>query len=420
VIVDGVFNHVGTTFWAFKDVREKGRESRYKDWFNITRWDDPSTPADEFDYHGWIGTKDLPEFRKDENGPLTGPREHIRAIVRRWMDPDGDGDPSDGVDGWRLDVAEMVPLPFWREFRQWVRGINPEAYITGEVWWEDWSKGKMFNSAPWLQGDAFDAVMNYRFAREVCHFFKDREKKISASEFDRRLREIRGNYRSEANDVLMNLLDSHDTDRLGSMIVNVDSDYDKRAGPTDNPDYDVRKPNADELKTQKLMVLFQMTYLGAPMVYYGDEAGMWGGDDPDERKPMLWSEFTYANEASHPFGKPRPNDVNAFNQDLFDFYKEAIALRRSLPALSRGIFVTLTKDDTADVYGFLRSHASSHVAVVLNNGSREHTVTLKVPKGVKPAGWKYRFPRDIEGTLALGGKVVVPAKSGVVLETTAR
>jgi glycosidase len=336
------------------------------------------------------------------------------------MDPNDDGDPSDGVDGWRLDVAEMVPLPFWREFRTWVRGINPEAYITGEVWWEDWGNGKMFNAAPWLRGDAFDAVMNYRFAREVCHFFKDKAKKITAAEFDRRLREIRGDYRSEVNYVLMNLLGSHDTDRLGSMIVNVDTDYDKRVGPSDNPDYDVRKPNASELKTQELMVLFQMTYLGAPMIYYGDEAGMWGGDDPDERKPMLWSEFTYANESSHPFGKSRPNDVNAFNQDLFNYYKEAIALRRSLPALSRGTFAALTTDNKADVYAFLRSHRTSHVAVVFNNGSQEHTVALKLPKGVKAAGWKVRFPRAVSGTLASGGKIVVPAKSGVVLESMVR
>lgn len=420
VIIDGVFNHVGTSFWAFRDVLEKGRGSPYKDWFNITRWDDPSTPANEFDYHGWLGTKELPEFRKDENGPVTGPREHIGAIVRRWMDPNGDGDPSDGIDGWRLDVADMVPLPFWREFRQWVRGINPEAYITGEVWWEDWNKGKMFNAAPWLQGDAFDAVMNYRFAREVCHFFKDKKKKIVASEFDKRLREIRRDYPSDVNYVLMNLLDSHDTDRLGSMIVNVDCDYDKRVGPSDNPDYDVRKPNAEELKTLRLMVLFQMTYLGAPMIYYGDEAGMWGGDDPDERKPMLWSELTYVNESSHPFGKPRPNDVNAFNQDIFDYYQEAIALRRSLPALAHGTFITLTTDDKADVYGFLRSYASSHVVVLLNNGLQEHMVTLRLPKGVKAAGWRVCFPRVSTEVSVSRGKVLVPAKSGVVLESSAR
>ena len=166
IILDGVFNHVGMTFWAFEDVRKNGRNSKYKDWFTITSWDDPKTPEDEFDYVGWAGVKELPELREDENGLVEGPREHIHAVVKRWMDPNGDGNPSDGIDGWRLDVADKVGLTFWRDFRGWVRSINPEAYLVGEVFWQDWNTGTMFNAAPWLQGDAFDAVMNYRWAQE--------------------------------------------------------------------------------------------------------------------------------------------------------------------------------------------------------------------------------------------------------------
>ena len=420
VVLDGVFNHVGRTFWAFVDVQKNGPGSRYRDWFMVKSWDDPATPENEFDYVGWNGVKDLPQLNRDSANLAIGPRKHLKAIVERWMDPDADGDPSDGIDGWRLDVADMVPLGFWREFRGWARHINPDAYLTGEVWWEDWQNDRMYNAEPWLRGDVFDAVMNYRWAREACRFFKDRERRITASEFDRRLKKFRDDYREQVNYGLMNLFDSHDTDRLGSMIVNVDSRYDHAGGPTDNPAYDVRKPTTQELQTQKLMVLFQMTALGAPMVYYGDEAGMWGGDDPDDRKPMLWSEFAYANESSHPFGKSRADDVNAFDQDLFDYYKEAIALRRSLLALSLGTFTTLTTDDKADVYAFLRSHGSAHVAVVFNNGTQEHTVVIKLPKGAKAAGWRVRFPRAIAGTLGLRQKIVVPAKSGVVLEAIAR
>ncbi len=240
VIIDGVFNHVGLTFWAFRDVVEKGEASAHKEWFTITKWDDPATAENEFDYAGWNGVRELPEIREDENGLVAGPREHVRHIVKRWMDPNGDGDPSDGIDGWRLDVAEKVRVEFWREFRTWVRTINPEAYIVGEVWWEDWKNGKMFNAEPWLRGDVFDAVMNYRWSREVGHFFKDKEKKITASEFDRRLKALREDYRSDVNSVLMNVMSSHDTDRLASQIVNVDAEYDKRVGVQDNPDYDVR------------------------------------------------------------------------------------------------------------------------------------------------------------------------------------
>ena len=125
------------------------------------------------------------------------------------------------------------------------------------------------------------------------------------------------------------------------MIVNPDHYYGHMNKLQDNPDYDVRKPNADEIKLQKLIVLFQMTYLGAPMIYYGDEAGMWGGSDPDERKPMLWEEFTYDDEVSHPLGKSRPRDKNIFDRELFEAYKQMIQLRKKNPALMLGDYRTI-------------------------------------------------------------------------------
>jgi len=416
VIIDGVFNHVGTTFWAFRDLVQNQERSPYRDWFVVNSWDNPSTPADEFDYKGWEGIKDLPIFRQDANGAVSGPREHIQAIVRRWMDPDGDGNPTDGIDGWRLDVAEKVALPFWNVFRRWVRGINPDAYITGEVWWKNWAAGEMYNAATWLRGDAFDAVMNYRVAREACHFFKDREKKISAEEFDRRLAGIRGDYRPETDFVLMNLLDSHDTDRLSSMIVNVDNDYDHHAGTSDNRNYDVRKPNAAELRIQRLMVLFQMTYVGAPMVYYGDEAGMWGGDDPDERKPMLWDDMKFDVEASHPFGLQRPADENVFNQELFRYYRSVISLRRSLPALARGDFHTVIADSGMEVFGYARSTDSTQVLVLLNNDDAAHSISLGKLNLSGGSPWTSEFISE-QGTTFDGKTLVALApKSGMVLE----
>ncbi|MBC8375191.1 MAG: alpha-amylase, partial [FCB group bacterium] len=131
VIIDGVFNHTGIPFWAFDKIKEKGPESEFADWFTILSYDDPATPEDEFDWQGWYGVKDLPELAEDDHGPVDGAKEHIHAVVKRWMDPNGDGDPSDGIDGWRLDVAEMVAMDFWREFRVWCRDINPESYLVG-------------------------------------------------------------------------------------------------------------------------------------------------------------------------------------------------------------------------------------------------------------------------------------------------
>ncbi len=387
VILDGVFNHVGRTFWAFRDVLKNQQRSAYKDWFTILGWDDPSTPEDEFKYKGWENVWELPELRKDSNTIAAGPREHIHAVVRRWMDPNGDGDPSDGIDGWRLDVADKVPLGFWREFRTWVRSINPEAYITGEVWWQDWKNDVMYNAAPWLGGDAFDAVMNYRWAQETCHFFIDRKNKIPPSEFDRRLDALRRDYLKERDAVLMNLMDSHDTDRLLSHIVNPDLTYDHRVGTADNRRYNIRKPRAREFAIQKLIVAFQMTYIGAPMIYYGDEVGMWGGDDPDDRKPMLWSDMVYEDESSHPFGQQRPDDKNVADTELYDYYAKMIHLRRDHPALTGDSLQTLLTDDRNDVYAYLRVSTGERILVGLNNADAARTVRIRIPSGTSVEEW---------------------------------
>lgn len=384
VIIDGVFNHVGNMFWAFRDVVARQQDSPYADWFIIRRWDDPTTPENEFDYQGWNGVKDLPELREDENGLVPPVREHLRAVVQRWMDPDGDGDPSEGIDGWRLDVAEKVNIRFWEEFRRWVRAINPEAYLVGEVWWENWPKNKMFNARPWL-GSAFDGVMNYRFARAVKQFVIDRRQQISPSAFADSLRQIYRDYPWPHVLVCLNLMDSHDTDRLASQIVNPDRWYDHGANPSQTLEYDVRKPTAEERRKQRLVAALQMTLPGAPMIYYGDEAGLWGGDDPDCRKPMLWPEFHYQPERSHPFGLPRPVDSVAFDSPLFDWYRKMIALRRSHPVLSEGSIDFFLTDDEQGILGFRRiGKEAAHPLWVLVNSTGKPAVARFSPEA--PAG----------------------------------
>ncbi|GJQ20065.1 MAG: alpha-amylase [Bacteroidia bacterium] len=381
IILDGVFNHVGMTFWAFEDVKKHQQQSAYADWFIIKRWDDPSTPENEFEYQGWYGVRELPELREDENGIVTGPREHIRAIVKRWMDPNGDGNPEDGIDGWRLDVAEMVNRTFWREFRRWVRAVNPEAYLTGEVWWEDWNNEKMFNAAPWLQGDVFDAVMNYRWARECFRFFAADRTRISAPEFLRRLESLLRDYPADVNLVLQNLYDSHDTDRLASHIVNTDALYDKHVDANGNRKYNVRKPTERERAAQKLMALFQMVFVGAPMIYYGTEAGMWGGDDPDCRKPMLWPDMRFDDEKSHPFNLERPADVNRFDEELFTWYSRLIKLRTSHPVLRTGAFEPIPLHHAPDILAFARTDGKERYVAVLNRGWTQQRITVPVTDG---------------------------------------
>ena len=123
IIIDGVFNHMGINSWAFKDVVLNQQKSKYKDWFTIKSWDD-SIKGTKFDYEGWFGVKELPELREDENGIVDGPKQYIFNITKRWMDPNSDGNPEDGIDGWRLDVAYCVKHQFWKDWRKHVKSIK--------------------------------------------------------------------------------------------------------------------------------------------------------------------------------------------------------------------------------------------------------------------------------------------------------
>ncbi|MCW8850564.1 MAG: alpha-amylase family glycosyl hydrolase, partial [Melioribacteraceae bacterium] len=371
---DGVFNHVGRTFWAFEDLVANQEKSKYKNWFTVKSFDNPNTPENEFDYEGWYGAMDLPEILEDENGLIEAASNHVHDVVKRWMDPNQDGDPSDGIDGWRLDVAEMVKHEFWKKFRTWVKDINPDAYITGEIWWDDWNNNKMMNADPWLKGDQFDAVMNYRFTRAVKHFISDKSTRISASAFADSINNIRKDYNLENTYALMNLLGSHDAERLASMIVNPDHWYDHGAVPSQRESFDVRKPNAEEIQLQKIMVGIQMTMPGAPMIYYGDEAGMWGGDDPDCRKPMVWADKVYETETTHPFGKKRPADDVLFNLDLFNWYKQFIEIRMNNEVLRIGSLDFIESGDD-DILIYKRTLDENSIAVIINNSNMIKEIT---------------------------------------------
>ncbi len=373
IILDGVFNHVGMTFWAFEDVRKNGPRSRYRDWFTIYSWDDPKTPQDEFKYKGWMNVPELPELKQDKHGLIPSVRKHIFDIVSRWMDPDGDGDPSDGIDGWRLDVAEKIHHDFWKAFRIRVKTINPEAYIVGEIFWQDWKNNKLMNPAPWLKGDEFDGVMNYQWAALMTRYFIDKKKKISAGEFANGLQKLDKRYAYRFRFQQLNLMDSHDTDRLASNIVNPDLFYDKNVSPLDNPYYDVRKPNAGERQKQKLIALFQFIYPGAPMIYYGTESGMWGADDPDCRKPMVWDDLQYEPEKANISKKPRPVDSVKFDFDLFEYYRKLIHLRRSEIALRKGDFKIVKSDDARDLLAITRTFGKERIVILINNSDRRHT-----------------------------------------------
>jgi len=395
VIIDGVFNHVGTEHPAFQDVQKNGKRSRFADWFDVTSWE-------PFRYNGWAGFGELPVFKKSPDG-LASPslKAHLFAVTRRWMDPDGDGDPSDGIDGWRLDVPNEIAEPFWVEWREVVKSVNPDAYITGEIW---------DRADAWLDGRHFDAVMNYEFARAAVAWICNKRDKITVSEIDRRLRKLRLAYPLAATLVMQNLVDSHDTDRLASMALNPDRTYDHENRVQDNgPNYNNDKPSADDYTRARLVALLQMTYVGAPMIYYGDEVGMWGADDPTCRKPMLWEDL-------QPYEKPEENFVM---KDHLDFYKQVVALRNAHPALRTGSFQTLLADDEADVWVFRRWNRDEQLVVALNASERSREVVVAL-LARSPSLWSGVF--GAEGMHEAQDdrlKLRVPAVGGLVLSAPA-
>jgi cyclomaltodextrinase len=415
VIIDGVFNHTGRDFFAFKDIRKNQAHSRYKDWYVITSFDDPRTKRNEFSYKGWWGHMTLPIFAASADGKdmAAGPKAYIFAATRRWMQPNGNA--ADGIDGWRLDVADERPAKFWQDWNALVRKLNPNAYTTAETW---------KNAANFVKTDGFSAAMNYNaFAIPVKGFLIDNN--ISPSTFARLLDDRRKQFTPSTAAVMQNLVDSHDTDRLASMIVNGEGtvysgnqefDYNQHNSPASSDTYDIRKPNEGERNIQRLVVLMQMTYVGAPMIYYGDEAGMWGAGDPDDRMPMVWPDKTYQPQTIDPRGRARDPDTVKFDDKLFQFYKRAIALRREHDALNHGDFAILATDDQQRTIVFSRTSSKETLLVAFNRS--DDTARMKFELAAKSLVPIFVTRGEINKVKAkvVSGKaeLVLPALTGAV------
>lgn len=399
VILDGVFNHMGVNSFAFQDLLKNQEKSPYKDWFIVKSFND-SVKGTVFDYEGWFGVKSLPEFKEDANGIVKGPRDYIFAATQRWMNPKGEGI-ENGVDGWRLDVAFCVGHKFWKDWRNHVKSINPEAYLTAEI------VQPPQEVLPYLSGDEFDGEMSYNFAFACAEFFFDpKGKNISPTEFDQKLRELREIYPGGIPYVVQNLFGSHDSNRLGSYILNRGigkyrnwGEYFNLSQASSNKNYNTSKPGKEEIRLQKLFILFQMTNVGAPMVYYGDEVGMWGANDPDCRKPMIWDDIQYED-----------TDVS-INSDLFDFYKKAISIRRNNVSLNIGDFQTLITNDSENLYAFMRSSAKQKIVVVINNSDSDKVIQLPI-KG------KFKQIPLFDNIIIKENMITIGAKEGAILELT--
>ncbi|MEM8945225.1 MAG: glycoside hydrolase family 13 protein [Planctomycetota bacterium] len=416
VIIDGVFNHTGRDFFAFADLRKNQEKSAYRDWYIVQDFDNPDTPNNEFRYKSWWGFETLPEFADDptQQDLHPGPKRYVFDITRRWMDPNGDGDPSDGIDGWRLDVANEVPPGFWRDWNSLVRELNPQAYTVGEFWGD---------ARQHLIDGRFSGTMNYHgFAYLVKGFLVD--DKLTAHDFGLQLQQRREEYPEAMQYALQNLVDSHDTDRIASMIVNAsdgtyrqaerfDYDVSEAVSPRGNTDYKITSPSAEQRQIQRLVAFMQMTYLGAPMVYYGTEAGMWGGDDPCDRKPMVWADLQYDDEIADPFGRPREPDPVAFNDELFDYYRGLVHLRRGSDLLRRGRVEVLTHDDASKFIAFRRILDDQSLIVAINRGKESFDFQFPINAGQTPEIAFRVSAGDDELPLAASGRLATLTLPGL-------
>ncbi|MBC8191239.1 MAG: hypothetical protein H8E18_02560 [FCB group bacterium] len=272
----------------------------------------------------------------------------------------------------------------------WCRDINPESYLVGEVWWENYQENKMVNATAWLQGDVFDAVMNYRTGDALIRGMVDQEWRVTPSEMDSLLAEVRDEYPLQNQYVLMSNIDSHDTERLASTVANSDRTIDHNSSSRDHKDFYLGKPSLEQQALQRVMLTFQFAYIGAPFIYYGDEVGMWGADDPDCRKPMVWDDIEYDDEVTDPWGRSYGPFKISVDEKMKNFYKSLIQLRRSEPALNLGDY-SLIQTSQDRTFAFKRSLENETILAIFNYGDSEWLPEPSVFGDIVETEWRLKL-----------------------------
>ena len=331
VMLDGVFNHTSVYNPMFQDILKNQGKSKFAKWYRITSFPVLGTVTHyqgdgerNIPYEAYSGFKWMPRLNPDNPECAA----YLLKVATYWIE-------RCGIDGWRLDVANDVPHDYWTKFRTAVKGAKRDALIVGEIW---------DNASPWLQGDQFDSVMNYRYRGAVLDFFA--RGTADAAHFAAALNTLNIEYPPQATVAMYNMLGSHDVPRL------------------------LNECGGDERK-MALATVFQMTSPGAPSVYYGDENGMAGAGDPWNRAPMVW-------------------DESRWNRSLRDTSKRAIALRHANPALRSGDTETLLAIEGGRVAVFLRGLPSDAGSLVtaFNASDVEQTVSVTVSNMSSAVKWK--------------------------------
>lgn len=420
VVLDYSWNHTGNNFWAFKDVEKNKEASPYKDWYHTKFTKDPASGETKFEYEGWFGIKNLPELKKiDTKGKIQGHpydgnmhpevKKHIFDVCRRWMDPDGNGHFEDGIDGMRLDVAEHVPVGFWRDFRQFVRSVNPAFYLVGENWWTEWPD-KLMDPAPWVKGDIFDAVMHYQWFKVARAYFAEANDSINLTQFKKQIDSVFSKYPAATQQAMMNLASSHDSPRLLSSFFNVNK-YKFHCKPQEDPEYRTNKPGQITYRRTKLFLLHQFTFVGAPHIWNGDEMGMYGADDPDNRKPLIWPDIRFDKETQSDFSSYKYEEEVSFDKTIFDYYKSLIVLRKSNPTFIYGDFKMVDIAPDKNILAYYRTLKNESFLVIFNNNNT--STEIKIPEKIEHCSVVFKYGIEIG---PLTPSFIMQPFSGIVLK----
>jgi glycosidase len=338
-----VLNHCGDGHWAFRDVVENERESDFVNWFSVESF--PVRPHPVPNYRTCSGCYYLPKW----NAYNPEVRDHHYEVARYWIEQ--------GIDGWRLDVPYFINHEFWRGFREVVKGIDDDLYIVAEEWRDP---------EEWLQGDLADGTMNYTLRDIVLGFTADRS--LDAAAFAEGMNALTARIPAGFRSGMLNLLGSHDTERV------------------------LTRHDGDE-RAALLAYALLFSAEGAPMIYYGDEVGLEGGNDPECRGTMPWNRDEWSESllaAVSALGRARSR-----SRALRRGAQRVVAIGEDVVMIIRGA------DDGETVVG------------LVNRGPAAELSLDALPKPPAGASWHILLGAEHE----LGPTVQLPAETSLLLTT---
>ncbi len=315
VVLDGVFNHTATDFFAFADLLKNQQKSRYLDWYHVTSF--PVEVKMPPPYVAWFGFASMPKLNH-ENPAV---RDYLLSVPDFWGK-------TATIAGWRLDVPNELPFDFWPLFRRHIKAFGQDKWIVGEIWGD---------GSPWLKGDMFDSVMNYQFRNAVLAFVAHGT--ASPSQYWSDLMRVEDAYGTQVSRNMMNLISSHDVPRILTEC-------------------------SGDARLARMAAMLQFTWVGAPSVYYGDELGMEGAKDPDNRRGMRW-------------------DLVTANNPFLLTYKALSQLRAGVPALTEGDPALIATDDKRGLLVFRREFANQWAVVGVNRSLEKQEIHVALKGAAK-------------------------------------